>query len=327
MPDDVRPDAPLPPGAGHGGVDLHAVVDEIYAEAARRRRSGEIPAGLERELDAAFAKVAPPAAVGDDLAAVIERVERASFIDVDVPTASNRPGVAPVKQVLRKSMAWYLRYVAQQVSGLGSAVTRGLSLVDAKLVALEEATPGADPRVRAELLAVPPAVVPPGFHPVLVEAAAAGPDGGRVLHTECGEGSLVLALLAAGVAAYGVDPRRELLGGAARRAADVRAEAALPHVRSLPDANLAGVVLSGVTDTAPVGVQVALADEVVRLVRPGGCVAVLVTDPSTWPPVVQDLAPGRPLQAATWEHLLTSRGCTVAGTHRADGATLVVARA
>ncbi len=288
-------------------LDLDTVVAEIYEEARRRRTSGEIPVTLERDLDAAFARVSPPAA-GDDLAAVIERVERASFIDVDVPTASARPGVEPVKRVLRKGMAWYLRYVAQQVGALGSGVARGLQLLDQKVRDLEAVVPGADPRVLDELRHLPPQPVPGEWYELL--AGELGPVRGRVLHAECAAGELVLALLAAGISAYGVDPHRELLGHATRRAADVRPEGALAHLRALPADTLGGLVLSGVTDTGPAGVQLAVADEAARTLGPGGRLVVIASDPGSWSPVRRDLAPGRPFHPDTWAHLLHARGFT-----------------
>jgi SAM-dependent methyltransferase len=137
---------------------------------------------------------------------------------------------------------------------------------------------------------------------------------------------LVLALLGAGVHAYGVDPHRELLGHATRRAADVRPEEVLAHLQTLPAATLGGLVLSGVSDTAPAGVQLAVADEATRTLRPGGRLAVIVSDPASWPPVWRDLAPGRPFHPDTWGHLLHSRGLTgVRVEHRGPSSVVLAA--
>ena len=46
----------------------------------------------------------------------------AAEVDIAVPTASTLPAVAPIKKVLRKLMAWYVQYLAQQVAALGGAV-------------------------------------------------------------------------------------------------------------------------------------------------------------------------------------------------------------
>lgn len=314
--------APARSPAGEPELDLAVVVAEIYEDVARRRRSGEYPPGLERELDALFAQYAPPAAVGDDMAVILDRAERASFIDVDVPTASARPAVPYVKRGLRTLMAWYLRYVAQQVGALGSVLTRGLALVDGRLARLEEAVPAVSTRILDELRDVPAAPVPERWRRFTVEHLAAARPPGRVLHTECGEGALVIDLLAAGIDAYGVDPQRARLSGAIRAGVDVRAEATLDHLRRLEPGALGGLVLTGVVERVTASALVELVDLAVDALVPGGLVVVVSGAPETWATtagaVAADLAPGRPLHAATWRHLLEVRGFSEIATVDGD---------
>jgi len=288
------------------------VVADIYAEVDERRRTGAFPPGLERELDAVFARFSPPAAAGDDLAAVLDRAERAAFIDVDVPTASNRAGVPVVKQTLRKAMAWYLRYVAQQVSAMGGVLVRADRMLASRIVKLEAAVPGANKAVADEQLALHPA--PIGADVLAAITAALGDVSGRVLVASCGRGELVDALLATGRDCYGTEPRRPLIAEALRRGVDVRDDEPLDHLRRIGADALGALVLVGVVDTAPLGVQLTLADHAVRTVRPGGEVVIVVVDPERWrrdDPVRADLAAGRPLHADTWAHVMRQRGCTV----------------
>ncbi|MGE0879764.1 MAG: hypothetical protein AB7L13_18230 [Acidimicrobiia bacterium] len=291
-------------------VDLRLVVAEIYEEVQQRRRSGVYPPGLERELDAVFAQYAPPAAVGDDMAVVLDRAERASFIDVDVPTASNLPGVPFVKGVLRKLMAWYLRYVTQQVSALGGMLVRAMKALNGRVARLEEAVPAASPRVLDELRSLDYAPIDEQW----VRASVVALKGvrGRILHAECGKGEIVGALVDAGLDAYGVDPRRDRLGDGLRHGLDVRADQALEHLRRLPSGSLGGLIVSGLTDHGAIAVQLELADLATEVLAHDGVLVIVSSTPEAWAgamPIVQaDLAPGRPLHVETWTHLLTARG-------------------
>ncbi|MGD9794033.1 MAG: hypothetical protein AB7V43_11175 [Acidimicrobiia bacterium] len=328
-----RPSAPVDPAVPSRAVpgpdlaspaltstSLRAVVAEIYAEVDERRRSGAFPPGLERELDAVFARFSPPAAAGDDLDAVLDRAERAAFIDVDVPTASNRAGVPVVKQTLRKAMAWYLRYVAQQVSAMGGVLVRADRMLASRIVKLEAAVPGANRAVADEQLALHPAPVPSSAL-AAITAAMAGVSG-RMLVASCGRGELVDALLTAGHDCYGTEPRRPLIAEALRRGVDVRDDEPLEHLSRIGADALGAVVLVGVVDTAPLGVQLTLADHAVRCVRTGGVVTIVVVDPDRWrrdDPVRADLAAGHPLHAETWAHVLRQRGCEVSISAIEDG--------
>lgn len=291
-------------------IDVRQVMAEIHEDIRRRRAEGEIPPGLERELDVVFARFAPAAAVGGDLAAVIERADRASFVHVDVPTESAIKGVSLLKKALRKVMAWYLRFLAQQTSAFAAATVRALRLLGTRVETLEDATPGASPRVRDELARLDPVGDLSAWHDTAVRALAAAP--GRVLHGDAADGDLLEALVAAGVDAYGVDHRRHLADAAAGRGLEVRPDDVVEHLRLVPAGALGGIALSGCVDRLPLAAQLELADLATTRLAPGGVLVVLATFPLAWsravPPVAADLAPGRPLHPDTWRHLLTERG-------------------
>jgi len=292
-------------------LDLRAVVAEIYDDVQRRRRSGEYPPGLERELDHLFAVHAPPAAVGDDMAVLLDRAERASFIDIDVPTTSNRPAVPYAKRGLRKAMAWYLRYVTQQVSALGGVLVRALTVLDRRVSRLEAAVPATSERVVTELRSFDAEPLAEQWRQLAVDRVVEAKPTGRVLHAECGDGAIVGALVAAGLDAYGIDPAHALLGDALKAGLDVRPDDALDHLRLAAPASLGGVVLSGIVERATASALIELADRAAEVVAPGGVVVVLSSTPEAWDagrgPVAADLAAGRPLRAATWQHLFEVR--------------------
>ena len=305
-------------------VDLQQVLREIDEEVRARRASGDFPPGMERDLDLVFARFAPATVSGDDLDGLIQGAERTSFIDPDPPTESRIPAVSLLKRVERKLLGWFFRYLAQQVTAFGGIVVQALRLLGRRVEALEAATPGAN---RA-LLDVALRTSRPAAAGGLADGVAAHLDGlgGRVLVAAAGDGTLLQRL--AGLDAYGVEPRLDLAESAALTGLDVRAGDPLEHLQAVDDGGLAGLVLVGVVDRAPLGVQLALAERAAAVVGDGGRVAIVGTDPAAWGaanPVEADLAPGRPLHAATWVHLLEEQGFLGTSVTEADGTYLVTA--
>jgi len=287
-------------------IDVTRLAAEIAEEVRARRAAGDFPPGLERELDAMFARYAP-AGTGDDFDDVLAAAETQSFIHADVPTGSRRAPLVLVKRVLRSAMAWYVRFLAQQVTAFAGSITRAVTLLARRVDTLETVAPTRVARSTPD---------PGGWAPTAVDAVAGVP--GRVLHTESGAGAVVRALVDAGVDAYGVDPDEGAAVAAAREGLDVRVDDALAHLRRLPDASLGAVVLSGCIDELALGEVLAIAGRAAAAVAAGGTVVVLSAGPRAWAgatdPVAADLSPGRPLHAETWAHVLTTAGLAIERT-------------
>jgi len=300
-------------------LDMQQLLREIDEEVEARRAAGDFPPGMERDLDLIFARFAPPVVAGDDLDALLEQADRGAFVDVDVPTGSRLPAVSIVKKVLRKLMSWYLRYVAQQVSVFAGSTVGALRLLGRRVQALESATPGADPVVREASRRASAPTDLAGHAAAIVEHLRGA--GGRVLVAECGDASLVRALRDAGVDAYGCEPRAEIADAASLAGIEVRNDEVLDHLRAVDHGALGGLVLAGAVDRLPVGAQLALADLAAGVLGGGGKLALVGTDPSAWgrttSVVDADLAPGKPLHAETWAHVLDERGFTA--IDRRDG--------
>jgi hypothetical protein len=288
-------------------IDFSRLNAEINEEVRRRRASGDFPPGLERELDSLFARYAP-ATTGGDFDEVLERAERTSFIHADVPTASNRRGLSYLKRALRSLMAWYLRFIASEVTAFAGAITRSVRLLGRRVETLETMTVKAAERSLLDL-GERRAAVDLGAWLEVVSAALQEVKG-RVLHVECGEGTLLSRLVADGRDAYGVEPSERLAMSAARAGLDVRGDDPLAHLHALPDGALAGLVLTGLVDALPLGGLLELADLAAGKLAPGG--VLVIVSSGAWAtvadPVVADLSPGRPLHPQTWQHLLTARG-------------------
>lgn len=282
--------------------DLDQLLREIDEEVRARRAAGDFPPGLERDLELLFARFAPATATSEDMGALIEAADRASLVDVDVPTASQTPGVSFVKRAERKALAWYFRYLAQQVTAYAGIVVQALRVLTRRVEALEDVTP------RAVLL---PTAADLGDSGGRAAAAVAG-VGGRVLVAEAGDGALIRAL--GGVDAYGVEPRQQLADSAALGGLDVRADDVFDHLRAVERGALAAVVLAGIVDRESLGGKLRLLDLTLDALADDGRLVVIGRDPAAWgasDPVEADLSPGRPLHPETWAHLLRERGLDV----------------
>jgi hypothetical protein len=126
---------------------------------------------------------------------------------------------------------------------------------------------------------------------------------------EAGDGTLVRRLAELDV--YGVEPRLELAEAASLAGLELRADDAIEHLRVVDDGALHGLVLVGIVDRSPLGVQLHLVRRALEVLADGGRLAIVATSPDGWGranPIEADLSPGRPLHAATWAHLLEEAG-------------------
>ena len=306
------------------GIDFQQVLREIDEEVRARRAAGDFPVGMERDLDLVFSRFAPATVSGDDLGGLIEAADRTSFVDPHPPVASRIPAVAILKKVEHKLLGWFFIFLAQQITAFNGVVVQALRLVGKRVEALEEATPGANPTLidaaaRARTTTDPSPVA---------DAVASHLEGvtGRVLVSEAGDGALLLRLQHLDV--YGVEPSLELAESSTLAGLDVRADGALDHRRAVEAGALGALVLTGAVDRVPLGVKVALLHRTADVLADGGRVALVGTDPDAWGrgnPVEADLAPGRPLHAATWVHLLEGLGFTGARVEEAGDTFAVLA--
>src|SRR5581483_8016160 len=177
-------------------IDLDRVMTEIREEVRTRRAAGDFPPSLERDLDRIFDRFVPREALDSDFREAIQAADRAAYVNVAVPTASQKPGVGEVKRVLRKAMAWYLEYLAQQMTAFGTASVRALRALGERQSVIEEQMAqwrpqeddGRDrPAEDVDLTA--------WVDLVLRHLRGAS---GRVLHAECGSGGVLKALNEAG---------------------------------------------------------------------------------------------------------------------------------
>jgi hypothetical protein len=305
---------------------LAQVMAEIEEDVRVRRATGDLPPKLERELDELFLAHSPVAGRGGDLTEALRMVDAATFVDPVVPVGSNRAAGAVVKKGMRSLLLWYVGWITHQVSQFASAVSRTLHIVEGRLKELER---------RVEVQRVPNAGVIefPALHgpeawwvPAVVEAVAGVP--GRIVHSACGDGWLVQRMVAAGGDAYGVDPRPSLIERGVLGTTDLRGEDLADHLRAVSSAGLSAIVLTGVVDGMGSGEREQLLHLIATTLAPGGVLVLHSVSPARWTapdaPFEADLAPGHPLRAQTWQHLLAGRGYAATATEGPDGADYVV---
>jgi hypothetical protein len=297
---------------------LTKVMAEIDAEVRHRRASGDLPAGLERELDELFLEFSPVGLQGKArLRENLALVDSAAYVDIAVPVESDKKAGAYVKRLIRKSLGWYMGFIVHQVVKFAWAVSRMLHLVVDHVEDLES-------KVEAlRIPELPAAAVPvtdPGTSwwadPALAAMSAAT---GRVLHAECGNGSLVGRLIAGGVDAYGVDPDQAIIEPAIEGGLDVRAEAALEHLEVVAEEALAGIVLTGSVQWLHPNERDRLIGLAASRLAIEGVLVLHSATPESWrrstSPLVADLAPGHPLHPDTWTQVLASSGLVRTALH------------
>ena len=119
--------------------------------------------------------------------------------------------------------------------------------------------------------------------------------------------------------AYGVDPEQSVIEPAIDRGLDVRAESALAHLEVVAEEALAGIVLSGSVQWLHPNQRDRLIGLAASRLALEGVLVLHSATPEAWrrstSPLVADLAPGHPLHADTWTHVLAAYGLSRIAVH------------
>lgn len=326
----------------------------IRSEAERIRTDGSLPAGFEADLQERFEKIAADPAA---LEAEVER--RLTAGDQPTKPAGASDGqVAPARSIPRRALGKAAR-VSRRAAGVGrqrlgpkirTAERRTIEVVGtlgerastrvqiasdrARRVAAGSLAERGLARTAAARGAPNPRAT--GFLPKSIRFGPTGELGDedldrffmerleavgtrRVVHAECGDGSLVRRLQTLGLDASGADARNG--EGAGRRGA-------LEALAHEPRASLGGIVLTGVTGRVTSASARALASVAATRLGPAGVVVVMSANPgplSHSDPIAADLSIGRPLHPVTWCHLLARLGFEdIAVRESRDGSAYVV---
>ena len=120
-----------------------AVTDEVRAEAERLAAGAGFPAAYVARVKAAAGRLAVTEGGRDDVRSAALLLEQQAVIDVEAPVASRTLPQRLVKQMVRKLVGWYVRFLGHQVGILGQATGR-FALAAAERLDRLEATQSAE---------------------------------------------------------------------------------------------------------------------------------------------------------------------------------------
>jgi len=142
--------------------------------------------------------------------------------------------------------------------------------------------------------------------------AGAGEPGHPIVDLGCGRGEWLEALRERGLAAYGVDTNALAVEGCRARGLDAHHADAVAHLRSLSDAALSGVSAFHLVEHLPLDALVALLDEALRVLRPGGILLLETPNPENLLVGARnfwfDLTHRHPIPPPVLEFLVRQRG-------------------
>ena len=109
---------------------LDEVMAEIDAEVRRRRASRRPPCRSRGELDELFLEFSPVGLQGRArLRETLSLVDGSAYVDIAVPTASNKAVGSYVKRLIRKGLGWYMNFIVAQIVKFAWSVSRMFHVV------------------------------------------------------------------------------------------------------------------------------------------------------------------------------------------------------
>ena len=290
------------------GPDLERVSAEIEAEAEKRRRQDREIAQLERDIEQAWADIAPRGTsshTAGDSEHLLDQIVNLAALDPHVPIGSRR-GLGGVKWLVRKLAYWYVRFLTDQFNVFAGVLIRHLRSLEARLGRLEEAAGlPTDSSVPAGFGVLDN---PPEPSTLVVSQVASLAGSGPCLVLSGGEGAIVEAIGDRGVRTHGVeqDPDRVLAG--LRRRIDIRTGDLFAHLVGAEDGEYGTIVLTGMVETLPLRDLVGMINQTSLKLNKTGRIIVAVSDPAARGQVDSELGSGLGISPLTWRHLLERAG-------------------
>ena len=145
----VSSDAVEPPAGA-----TWALAEEVRAEAGRLAAEPGFPSAYLAHVRMAAARLAVTEGVQDDVRSAALLLEQQAVIDVEAPVASRTLPQRLVKQMVRKVVGWYVRFLGHQVGILGQVTARFALVVAERLDRIEAAQTAERAAMAAEIAAL-----------------------------------------------------------------------------------------------------------------------------------------------------------------------------
>ncbi len=283
-----------------------SIQEKIAQEVERKRREGAFPPSFERRLKDSFERLIPQGGgtSREDFWSLFRSTDRAAFMDIDVPIASNTPGVSKVKKFIRSLTAWYLNYLLQQITNFTANLMQLIAAFDLRIKSLEDRIP-----FPSESIGRSPAMpVSEKTAKFVSDLLANSP--GRLIITGCTASNILSSLTESGADVYGVDTDETVLDQLQQSGLDVRHSSTLDELENVRDGSLYCVLLQGSYELESLGKIRRILKSAARAVEVGGKIVLITHLPDfklndKESKIAIDLAPGHLLHTETWEELLS----------------------
>ena len=130
------------------------MADEVRAEADRLAAEPGFPSAYLARVRTAAARLAVTEGVQDDVRSAALLLEQQAVIDLEAPVASRTLPQRLVKQMVRKLVGWYVRFLGHQVGILGQATARFALVVAERLDRVEAAQTAERAAMASEIAAL-----------------------------------------------------------------------------------------------------------------------------------------------------------------------------
>ena len=286
-------------------IDTERISATIEAEAEKQRREDDTIAQFERNVEEAWADIAPSGEVDENHDDLLDQTASLAALDPQVPIGSRR-GLRGVKWLVRKLTYWYIRFLTDQFNVFSGMLIRHLRSLETRLGHLEAAT--TQPVDHSESTASDCLDDPPEPSPAVASRVADFAGVGPCLVLSGGEGTILKAIGDRGIRARGVeqDPDRVLAG--LRSGVDIRTGDATSYLADASDEGFSTVVLTGFVEKLPLIDLLGVIDQAGRRLMKTGRIIVAVADPANRSRVELELGSGLGISPITWRHLLERAG-------------------
>ncbi len=287
------------------GSSQGSIQEKIAQEVERKRREGAFSPSFERRLRDSFERLIPQGGgtSREDFWSLFRSTDRAAFMDIDVPVASNTPGVSKVKKIIRSLTAWYLNYLLQQITNFTANLMQLIAALDLRIKSLEDRIPPQNESI-SRSVAIPVSEKTAEFVSNLLADSP-----GRVIVTGCAASGILSHLAKSGADVYGVDTDEKVLDQLQQSGLDVRLSSTLEELENVRDGSLRGVLLQGSFELESLSTIRRILRSAAEAIEVGGKI-VLITHPPDLKlgdkesKIAIDLAPGHLMHTETWEELL-----------------------